>query len=149
VRTNEFYRSDQPLKVTFGGEERVGTDPYYEILEPSTAKPLAMFTNTPKPSPAITINHYGKGRAVYLATAAQAPFIDPLIRSLYGELGIERGPVTPPGVVARLVEGRTLYVNTNNALATVTVTGTKRDALTGAAYAGRIDLAPYGVALVK
>jgi beta-galactosidase len=149
VSTNEFYRSDVPLKVTFGGEEHIGTDNYYEVLEPSTAKPLAMFTNTPKKSPAITVNYYGKGKAIYLATAAQPAFIDPLIRSLYGEAGIERGPVTPAGVVARLVEGRTLYVNTNNALATVTVTGTKRDALTGAAYAGRIDLAPYGVALVK
>jgi len=149
VRTNEFYRSDVPLKVTFGGEEHVGTDNYYEVLEPSTAKPLAMFTNTPKKSPAITVNHYGKGKAIYLATAAQAAFIDPLIRSLYGEVGIERGPVTPPGVVARLVEGRTLYVNTNNAPATVVVAGARRDALTGATYAGRIDLAPYGVALLK
>jgi beta-galactosidase len=149
VRTNEFYRSDQPLKVAFGGEERVGTDPYYEVLEPSTAKPLAMFTNTPKPSPAITINHYGKGRAIYLATAAQGAFIDPLIRSLYGELGIERGPVTPPGVVARVVERRTLYVNTNNAPAMVVVAGDKRDVLTGAAYSRKIDLAPFGVALVQ
>ena len=149
VRTNEFYRSDQPLKVQFGGEERVGTDNYYEVLEPSTAKPLAMFTNTPKKSPAITINHYGRGKAIYLATAAQPAFIDPLIRSLYGELGIERGPVTPPGVSARLVEGRTLYVNTNNAPATVPVAGAKRDVLTGASHAGTVDLAPYGVALVQ
>jgi beta-galactosidase len=149
VRTNEFYRSDQPLKVAFGGEEHVGTDNYYEILEPSTAQPLAMFTNTPKPSPAITINRYGKGQAIYLATAVQPAFIDPLIRSLYAKLGIERGPVTPSGVVARVVERRTLYVNTNNAPATVALAGTRRDVLTGATYSGRIDLAPYGVALLQ
>lgn len=149
VRTNEFYRSEQPLKVSFGGQVLVGTDPYYEVLEPSTAKPLAMFTNTPKQSPAITINHYGKGNAIYLATAAQSAFIDPLIRSLYGKVGIERGPVTQHGVVARVVDGRTLYVNTNNAPATVEVAGAKKDVLTGASYSGKIALAPYGVALVQ
>jgi len=73
----------------------------------------------------------------------------PLVRSLYGELGIARGPVTPPGVVARAVDGRTLYVNTNNAPATVVVAGSKRDVQTGTVYPGKIDMAPYGVALVQ
>ena len=149
LRTNEFYRSDAPLKVRFGAEELTGTDNYYEVLEPGTATPLAMFTNTPKPSPAITINHFGKGRAIYLATAVQPAFIDPLIRSLYRELGIDRGPVTPLGVVARVVEGRTLYVNTNNAPATITIAGNRRDVQTGASYSGKIELAPYAVALVQ
>jgi len=64
-------------------------------------------------------------------------------------LGIERGPVTPPGVSARVVEGRILYVNTNNAPAMVAVAGTRKDVLTGAAYSVKIELAPYGVALVQ
>ena len=149
IRTNEFYRSDTPLKVTFGGEQRSGSDSYYEVLEPSTAKVLARFDNTPAKSPAITVNSYGKGRAIYLATAAQAEFLDPLLRSLYGALRIERGPVTPAGVVARVVDGRTLYVNSNDAPAAVTISGTRRDVLTGAQYAGKIDLSPYGVALVQ
>jgi beta-galactosidase len=149
VRTNEFYRSDAPLKFTFAGEERTGSDNYYEVLEPSTAKTLASFSSTPKKSPAITLNHYGKGKAIYLATAVQPAFIDPLIRSLYGQLGIELGPVTPAGVIARVVDGRTLYVNTNNVSATVKVTGSKKDLLTGEAYRGEVQLAPYGVALVE
>jgi beta-galactosidase len=149
VRTNEFYRSDVPLKFTFAGQELTGTDSYYEVLEPSTARTLASFSNTPQKSPAITVNDYGKGKAIYLATAVQPGFFDPLLRSLYGELGIERGPVTPPGVVARVVEGRTLYVNTNNAPATVRIDGGKRDVLTNAAYRGEIALPAYGVALVE
>jgi beta-galactosidase len=149
VRTNEFYRSDAPLRFTFAGEERTGSDNYYEVLEPSTAETLATFSNTPQKSPAITVNHYGQGKAIYLAAAVQPAFIDPLIRSLYGELGIERGPVTPPGVVARVVEGRTLYVNTNNAPVSVSIKGSGRDMLSGAQYSGKIDMAPYGVALVQ
>jgi beta-galactosidase len=149
LRTNEFYRSETPLKVRFGKDDLTGTDPYYEVLEPTTAVPLATFTNTPKQSPAITVNHYGKGNAIYVATAVQDALFDPLIRSLYAELGIDRGPVTPKGVVARAVQGRTLYVNTANAPVTVPLSGTHKDALTGAAVQGALTLDSYGVALLQ
>jgi len=149
IRTNEFYRSEVPLEVRFAGHDLTGSDAYYEVLEPSTAKPLATFANTPKQSPAITINRYGKGRAIYVATAVQEAFFEPLIRSLYVELGIERGPQTPKGVTARVVKGRTLYVNTNNARATMPIAGEKRDVLTGTMVRGTLDLAPYAVALLQ
>ncbi|MCI4592311.1 beta-galactosidase [Sphingobium sp. BYY-5] len=143
LRTNEFYRSWLPLKISFEGRELTGTDNYYEVLEPSTAKTLATFENTPAKSPAITINKFGKGRAIYLATAAQAAFIEPLVRSLYDELEIERGPSTPDGVVAREVDGRTLYVNTRNAPATVYFSGTRTGILSGKSYTQKIDLKSY------
>lgn len=149
LRTNEFYRSDQPLKISFSGKELTGTDSYYEVLEPSTAKILADFENTPRKSPAITINHYGKGEAIYLATAPQSALIGPLVRSLYGKLGIERGPETPGGVVARVVQGRTMYVNTKDSPVSVTFAGARTDVLTGKRYTGTVGLAPYGVALLQ
>ena len=52
-------------------------------------------------------------------------------------------------IVARLAEGRTLCVNTNNSPATVTISGDESDLLRGAQHAGKIDLPPYGVALVQ
>lgn len=149
LRTNEFYRSWNPLSISFQGKPVTGTDNYYEVLEPSTAKTLATFENTPARSPAITINKFGKGRAIYLATTAQAPFIEPLVRSLYDELGIERGPSTPEGVVARQVDGRTLYVNTRNAPATVHFAGIKTGILSGKSYAQKIDLKPYDAELLQ
>lgn len=149
LRTNEFYRSWNPLSISFQGKSLTGTDNYYEVLEPSTARTLATFENTPARSPAITINKFGKGRAIYLATAAQAPFIEPLVRSLYDELGIERGPSTPEGVVARQVDGRTLYVNTRNAPATVHFAGIKTGILSGKSYAHKIDLKPYDAELLQ
>ena len=149
LRTNEFYRSDQPLKVSFAGKELTGTDSYYEVLEPSTAKTLAQFENTPRKSAAITINHYGKGYAIYLATAPQSALIGPLIRSLYAKLGIERGPETPDGVVARTVEGRTMYVNTKDSPVDVRFADSRSDVLTGKHYSGEIQLPGYGVALLQ
>jgi beta-galactosidase len=67
-----------------------------------------MFTNTPEKSPAITVNSYGKGRAIYIAVPAQVPVLAPLVRGMYTDLNIEKGPDTPSGVCARVVEGRTL-----------------------------------------
>ena len=149
LRTNEFYRSDQPLKVSFNGQELTGTDSYYEVLEPKTAKTLAEFDNTPRKSPAITVNHYGKGYAIYLATAPQSALMGPLIRSLYPNLGIERGPETPDGVVARVVEGRTMYVNTKDSPVPVPFAGTRTDVLSAKRHSNTIDLPAYGVALLQ
>jgi beta-galactosidase len=88
LRTDQFYRSKQPLTISFDGKQLTGTAGYYEVLEPSTAKVMASFDNTPQKSPAITLNHFGKGKAIYLATASQAAFIAPVVRSLYPELDI-------------------------------------------------------------
>jgi len=149
VRTNAFYRSDKPLKVTIGGESRSGSDAYYEVLEPSTARVLASFENTPAKSPAVTLNHFGKGQAIYLATAAQPSFIGPLIRTLYSPLKIVPGPRTPHGVVARVVDGRTMYVNTSEAPVAVAIEGSKRGVLSGKAYHGTMTLAGFGSELLE
>ncbi|USI74861.1 beta-galactosidase [Sphingomonas morindae] len=149
LRTSQFYRAETPLAFTLNGTALTGTDPYYEVLELDTATPLARFDNTPDHSAAITVNRYGKGRAIYLATAAQADLIGPLVRSLYGPLGIAAGPVTPPGVVARTVEGRTLYVNTQNKAATVSLSHPSKDALTSKQIAGELRLNPFDTALLE
>jgi beta-galactosidase len=149
LRTNAFYRADQPLKVTFEGQTLTGSDPYYEVLELGTAKPLATFESTPQKSAAITVNQFGKGQAIYVATAPQAELLGPLVRSLYPALGIKRGPSTPPGVIAREVDGRTLYVNTTQGPITVSFDGVKTGVLSHKRYAGTVALAPYGVELVK
>jgi beta-galactosidase len=150
LRTSQFYRSEQPLRFMLDGKLQTGgADGYYEILELGTAKTLASFENTPDKSPAISINHFGKGQAIYLATAPQPGLIGPLVRSLYAKLGIERGPETPGGVAARVVEGRTLYVNTRNAPATVPLHQPAKDLLSGTAHSGQLSLEPYGVALLE
>lgn len=149
LHTNAFYRSGKPLEVMIGGKLRRSKDTYYEVLELDTAKRMASFLNTPEKSPAMTINHYGKGQAIYLATAAQSSMVGPLVRSLYASLGIERGPQTPAGVYARYVEGRTLYVNSTMEPKVVRIDGTKAGIISGRRYSGSLRLGGFGVDLLE
>ena len=149
IRTSEFYRPSPPPEIDLNGKVEKSTIGFYEVLEPRTAKSMAMFTNTPEKSPAITVNNYGKGRAIYVAVPAQMSVIAPLVRSLYADLHIERGPETPSGVYARVVEGRTLYVNTTSEEKTIPIRGGKRGIISGRSYAGVLSLKPYDAELVE
>ena len=149
IRTEEFYRPSAPLEFSLNGKTEKASIGFYEVLEPKTAKAMALFTNTPEKSPAITVNDYGKGRAIYVAVPAQMAALAPLVRSLYPALAIENGPETPSGVYARVVEGRTLYVNTTGDEKAVNIRGSKRGIVSGASYEGVIRLKPYDADLVE
>ncbi len=149
LRTSEFYRPSTPPEIDLKGKNVKASIPFYEVLEPRAAKVMASFTNTPEKSPAITVNDYGKGHAIYVATPAQMPVLAPIVRSLYAGLHIEKGPETPSGVYARVVEGRTLYVNTTGEEKTVNVSGTKHGIISGESYDDGIRLKPYGADLIE
>nr|WP_254504360.1 beta-galactosidase [Duganella vulcania] len=147
LRTNEFYNGGT-LLTRIGDEEVKGSIGHYEVLEPSTAQVLARFTNVDGTPPAITVNSYGKGRAIYVATPAQPQIMGPLYRQLYASLGIAPGPKTPDGVYARTVEGRTLYVNTTGEAKDVAIDGAMTGVLGGKQWSGTLRLEPLGVELL-
>ena len=72
-----------------------------------------------------------------------------MLRSLYASVGVERGPATPAGVNARVVAGRTLYVNTTDKPVDVSIAGSREGVLTGKRYAGVLHLEPYDVDLLQ
>jgi beta-galactosidase len=149
LRTEEFYRPSTPPEFDLNGKTEKASTGFYEVLEPRTAKPIAKFTNTPGKSPAITVNNYGKGRAIYVAVPSQASVLAPLVRSLYASLGIQKGPETPAGVYARVVDGRTLYVNTTGEEKNVPIDGAKHGVVSSESYSGAIRLRPYGADLLE
>jgi beta-galactosidase len=149
IRTSEFYRPISPPELSLNGEIGKASIPFYEVLEPRTARTMAIFTNTPEKSAAITTNDYGKGRAIYVAVPAQMTVLAPLVRSLYAGLRIARGPETPAGVYARVVEGRTLYVNTTGEERSVSISGHRHGLISDRSYSGTLRLKPYDADLLE
>ncbi len=148
LRTNAFYNAGL-LQVSVGGEEIKAELGPYEVLEPSTAEVLARFQNVDGQPPAITVNSFGMGRAVYVASAAHPPLMKLLYRQLYASLDIAPGPKTADGVYAREVDGRILYVNTTAEPRELALPGAMKGLLTGRVWTGALRLDPWGVDLLE
>ncbi len=149
LRTHEFYRNTEPLTGTIAGAEFKTSVHFYEVLEPSTSEVLSRFNAIEGAPPVLTVNRFGKGRAFYLATLAQKSVLQPLYRHLCQELGLGRGPVTPDGVHARVVDGRILYVNTNRRPVEIEIEGQRKGLLTGKSWSGKLQLGANGVELLE
>jgi beta-galactosidase len=149
LKTNAFYQVESPLKFDLDGESVDSGVHFYEVLEPSTATVLSRFTNTADHSPAVTVNDFGKGRAIYLATESKATSIGPLLSHIYQAVGIQPGPQTPEGVYARVVDGRTLYVNTTGLEQKILIAGKRKGILSNRNYDGTVALGPQEVDLIE
>jgi beta-galactosidase len=149
LRTAQFYTTANLPEFELGGIAAKATIPFYELLEPRSAQTVAMFSNISGQPPALTVNKFGKGHAMYLAAPAQPSLMGPIARSLIASLGIQPGPKTPEGVYARAVNGRTLYVNTTDSEKDVEVGMKAYGVLSHKTYDGQMKLGPYEVDLVK
>jgi beta-galactosidase len=148
LRTNEFYNAGK-VETRIGDVDAKGDNGFIEVLEPSSAEVLARFSNTGDKVPAVTVNKFGKGRAIYVATVAQADLMRALYRQLYPSLGLEPGPQTPDGVFARVVQGRAYYVNTTGETKDVPITGMMKGLISGQTWNGTLKLAPMGAELLQ
>jgi beta-galactosidase len=149
LKTNAFYDIPSALKFQLDGDSIETAVHHYEVLEPSTATVVARFTNISDRTPAITINKFGKGKAIYLATESNPSAIKPLMNYLNKVAGIQPGPRTPEGVYARVVDGRTLYVNTTQEEKSVAVGLNAHGVLSNKSYTGEMKLGPYQADLVQ
>ncbi|MGA2050475.1 MAG: beta-galactosidase [Terracidiphilus sp.] len=149
LKTNAFYDSPAALKFKMGGDSFETAVHHYEVLEPSTAEVVARFTNTADNAPAVTINKFGKGNAIYLATESNRSAITPLMKYLCTVASIQPGPETPEGVYARVVDGRTLYVNTTGEEKRVPISSVKRGILSNRKFEKAVVLGPMEADLIE
>jgi beta-galactosidase len=148
LKTNQFYEVESALTFELDGASIDSGLRWYEVLEPSTAVVLSRFTNTPDRSPAVTINKFGKGNAIYLATESKASVIGPVLNSIYRMVGLQPGPRTPDGVYARVVDGRTLYVNTTQREQRIPIQGRRAGIISDRVYEGTVILGPQDADLI-
>lgn len=105
-------------------------------------------------SPALLRNRFGKGEAWYLATDSTPGFYDDLIGYLTEQKAIRPALEAPSGVEIterRGDQGRYIFVLNHNREAVQVSLGTLqgRDLLTDRDVFGRLDLAAYGVAVLR
>ena len=148
LKTNAFYQAESALKFELDGRSVDSGARHYEVLEPSTATVLSRFTNTEDHAPAVTINKFGRGNAIYLATESKASAIGPVLDYCYDLVGVHRGPRTPGGVYARTVDGRTLYVNTTREEKRIPIAGERKGIISNRVYQGTVILGPQEADLI-
>ena len=149
LKTSAFYSASSNLKFDWNNDTVDSDAREYEVVEPGTASVTARFTNTPERSPAVTLNKYGRGTAIYVAAESRSSMLGPVLARVLPSAGVLSGPQTPDGVYARVVNGRTLYTNTTEREQRIPVMGAKKGILSGRVYDGAIVLAPWDADLVE
>jgi beta-galactosidase len=149
LKTNAFYTAPAALNIQMGSDTIQTRVTHYEVLEPSTAAVVAQFTNTADHSPAVTLNKFGKGNAIYLATESDASAIQPLLNYLDITAGIQPGLITPDGVFGRSVDGRMLLVNTTTEEQRIPINGARKGIISNHVYENMIVLGPMDADLFQ
>jgi beta-galactosidase len=149
LKVNAFYETPAALSYQLGGTTYKTDAKFYEVIEPSTATTLATFSGLSENQAAITVNHFGKGNAIYVSMPSTASVMGPILNHLLKTEGIHRGPDTPEGVYARAVDSRILYVNTTAARQTINIPGTWQDTLSGKRIHTSFEMDPFGAELLN
>ncbi len=124
-----------------------------DVLQPSSASVLATYANGRYPGdPAITINSFGKGKAVYIGPDLDPASLAHVLATFLGNAGVK--PLNVPTGVERTVRqsGNTqwiFFLNHTAAPQVITVSAQHKDAVTGGARSGKITLAPYDVLVLQ
>jgi len=144
---NEVSRKSykgKKLEFTYKGKSIETESTRFDIVEPKGAEVIGSLTSLDKDYPIMTLNKYGKGRAIYVGLPAKGEVLNPLLDELIEELGIKKGPEVPSGVLARQIDkNHFLYLNVSGEPKEISVKGSSRSILFDKDYSGKFKLSPY------
>ncbi|MBV5313330.1 MAG: beta-galactosidase [Prolixibacteraceae bacterium] len=144
---NEVSRKSykgKKLEFTYKGKAIQTESARFDILEPKGAEVIGSLTSLDKDYPIMTVNKYGKGRAIYVGLPAKGEVLNPLLDELIEELGIKKGPEVPSGVMARQIDkNHFLYLNVSGEQKEIPVKGNSRSILFDKDYTGNFKLSPF------
>lgn len=144
---NEVSRKSykgKKLEFTYKGKTIDTESSRFDIVEPKGAEVIGSLTSLDKDYPIMTLNKYGKGRAIYVGLPAKSEVLNPLLEDLIEELDIKKGPEVPSGVTARQIDqNHFLYLNVSGDPKEIPVKRNSRSILFDKDYTGKFTLAPF------
>lgn len=133
-----------------GDELRAASRWWCDLIETTTAEVLAVYTSGFYAGrPALTWNHYGEGGAMYLGTYLHEHGYRDLLDAACERAGIQPAFSLPPGCEAQRRHGLTFVFNHTEERKTVELPEGLVDALGDEPAAGRLDLNPDQVLVLK
>lgn len=126
-----------------------------DIIRLEGAEKLATFTSDFfAGSPAVTVNSFGKGKALYVGTQPEASFTRKLIKQLLNELQISPPLIAPEGVevTCREKDGKRYVFVLNHLSTTASIslpTGRHTDLITGKVHEEVIELGSVDTAILE
>ncbi|WP_167607575.1 beta-galactosidase [Maribellus sediminis] len=132
------------LEFSYKGKAIDTESSRFDIIQPKSAKVIGTLTSLDKDYPIMTINNYGKGRAIYVGLPANGNVLGGIVDDLIKELGIKKGPDVPSGVMARQIDDRHfLYLNVSGEPKEIKMNGKSKSILFDKEYTGNFTIAPY------
>ncbi len=124
-----------------------------DILKPTTATVVARYTQDYYAGkPAITTNHFGMGRAIYIGAVGNAQLYDLVAKWLLDGAGLQDTFSTPSGVevTKRTHKNKMLHfiLNHNDALQTIHLETSYMNLLDGKQLQGDVQLDPFDVLIL-
>ena len=126
---------------------------WMDVLQPTGAEVLASYTTgSHAGEAAITMNSFGKGKAVYIGPDLDAASLARVLQTFSGMAGV-KPPLEAPARVEVTVRksGNKQWIfvlNHTSAIQSVNVPGAVTDLLTGESLTGKIELSGYGVRIL-
>ena len=144
---NEISRKSykgKKLEFTYKGKAIDTESTRFDIIDPKGAEVIGSLTSLDKDYPIMTVNKYGKGKAIYVGLPAKGEVLNPLLDELINDLGIKKGPDVPSGVMARQIDkNHILYLNVSGDPKEIQMKGKSRSILFDKDYAGNFTIPPY------
>jgi len=132
------------LALTYKDKAITTESARFDVIESRGAEILGSITSLDKDYPVMTVNKYGKGRAIYVGLPAKSELLNPLLDDLVRELSIKKGPDVPAGVMARQIDNNhVLYLNVSGETKEIQIKTKSRSLLLDKDYTGNFMIPPY------
>jgi len=116
----------------------------FDVIQPKSARVIGTLTSLDKDYPMMTINNFGKGKAIYVGLPADGNVLGGIVDELINELGIKKGPEVPSGVMARQIDDKHfLYLNVSGESKEIKMNGNSKSILFDKNYNGNLTISPY------